>query len=159
MYKGDTTLDLLMTTDTSAIRKMAPLYEGFVRYFPRAMKAVALMSKLASEKHNGKGNFGWSWNRSDDHGACLLRHQLEPETLDEFDLPHAVAVAWRANAQLEKLLVELYGLDLPPAAYLVMDESNLEQVEIDLSKKKTDFGMAVDRRPDHPPYEDPRDTN
>ncbi len=123
--KPDILHDILVKND-SASRKLAPIFEGFMRYFPNSMKAVACLSRLASEKHNGLGKFGWSWNRSDDHGDCVARHQLEPTTLDEFDLPHAVATAWRAMAQLEKLLVEKYKLELPPAAYMVPEVTGVD---------------------------------
>lgn len=112
----------ILVKDDSASRKLAPVYEGVMRYFPRAMKAVAYLSKMGNDKHNPDAeHLGWSWNRSDDHGDCIARHQLEPEQLDEYGLPHCLAVAWRAMAQLEKYLVERYDLDLPPAAYLVPD--------------------------------------
>ncbi len=127
---GDILYDILVKNDTKS-RKLAPIFEGFLRYFPNSMKAVACLSRMASAKHNGPGKFGWSWNRSDDHGDCIARHQLEPETPDEFNLPHAVAVAWRAMAQLEKLLVEKYGLKLPPAAYMVPEEGDLSQDTLD----------------------------
>ena len=97
---GDILHDILVKND-SASRKLAPVDQGFMEYFPRAMSAVACMSRMASEKHNGKGKFGWSWDRSDDHGDCILRHQADKWDLDEFGLPHAVAVAWRAMAQLQ----------------------------------------------------------
>lgn len=112
----------IIVQDDSKSRKMAPVHAGFFRYFPRAIKACAYLSWMGNQKHNPGNELGWSWNRSNDHGDCVGRHQLDAGTLDEYGLPHELAVAWRAMAQLEKYLVEKYGLELPPAAYMVEDD-------------------------------------
>ena len=138
----------ILVTDDSASRKKAPVHTGVFRYFQRALKAVAYLSWLGNEKHNPGEELGWSWNRSNDHGDCVVRHQMDAGILDEYDLPHEVAVAWRALAQLEVYLVEKYDLPLPPAAYLVpedLSEENLEEGEIDPTKQAQDRGLITRR--------------
>jgi hypothetical protein len=77
----------------SSKRKDAPVFSGFLRYFPLAIREAARLSKLG---------------KSSDHGDCLVRHQLEFDQFDPSypgeDVYHAVAVFWRAGAQLETLL-------------------------------------------------------
>ena len=134
----------IMVTDDDESRKRAPVYSGFMRYFPRAMKAVAYLSWMGNQKHNPGAELGWSWNRSNDHGDCVARHQCDVGELDEYGLPHELAVAWRAMAQLEVYLVEKYGLKLPPAAYMVPDdlsEDALEKAIVDISKMTQDRGL------------------
>lgn len=125
---NDPLYDILVKGDSDS-RKMAPVHAGFFRYFPRAIKACAYLSWMGNQKHNPGEELGWSWNRSDDHGDCVGRHQLDLGTLDEYNLPHELAVAWRGMAQLEKYLVETYDLELPPAAYLVPDDLSEESAE------------------------------
>lgn len=135
----------LLVKQTSEARKKAPVQAGFNDYFPEAIMAVAMMSYMANQKHNPTEELGWSWNRSDDHADCVARHALRDDTLDEFNLPHKVAKAWRAMADLQKYLVEEYDLDLPPAAYLVPDdlsEKAIEKVWLDMTKKVDDKGLT-----------------
>ena len=88
----------------SASRKATPLHSGVLRYFPLALCAVARLSKAGNDKHNPGEPLHWSRGKSNDHGDCLVRHQLTPEAIDpETGESHAVAVAWRALAQLELL--------------------------------------------------------
>jgi len=78
--------------ENSAERKTYPLSTGLMRYFPRALAAVAHHSYVNNEKHNPSEPVHWSRGKSDDHADCLLRHMLDGDL---------VAVAWRALAQLE----------------------------------------------------------
>lgn len=98
----------------SATRKSAPVYEGFMCYWPNAIAEVARFSKFGNDKHNKGEDLHWSFNKSTDHGDCLARHELEAEEIDPSTITednpdgflHAVAVAWRAMAQLETLLLK-----------------------------------------------------
>lgn len=138
----------VLVANTSAARKLAPVHRGFNRYFPNAILAVAYLSRAANEKHNPNTEIGWSWNISDDHEDCVARHQLHLDHLDEFGLPHYVAVAWRSMSQLEKYLVEKYKLPLPPAAYLVPEDLSkeaLEQEIVDLEKLTADQGNLMQK--------------
>lgn len=88
----------------SAARKATPIFSGVLRYFPNALAAVARLSKAGNDKHNPGEPLHWSRGKSNDHGDCIVRHQLEFEAIDtETGEYHAVAVAWRALAQLELL--------------------------------------------------------
>lgn len=88
----------------SAARKATPIFSGVLRYFPNALAAVARLSKAGNDKHNPGEPLHWSRSKSNDHGDCIVRHQLEFDAVDpETGEYHAVAVAWRALAQLELL--------------------------------------------------------
>lgn len=94
----------------SAERKAAPLWSGVMLYFPDALMAVARLSKKANDKHNRGEPLHWSKEKSNDHGDCLTRHQLEPEKMDEeMQEIHAVHVAWRALAQLQIIIERQRG--------------------------------------------------
>ena len=94
----------MIPTDSTA-RKNAPVYSGFMAYFPDAMVEVARLSKAGNDKHNPNQPLHWSRDKSSDHGDCILRHQLEFDKVDPEDgYYHAVKVAWRAMAQLQVLL-------------------------------------------------------
>lgn len=93
-----------MLTDDAKARKETPLFSGCLRYFPRALAAVARLSKKGNDKHNPGEPLHWSRDKSNDHGDCLVRHQVEYDCIDpETGEYHATAVAWRALAQLELL--------------------------------------------------------
>lgn len=95
-----------ISTDSQA-RKDAPVFSGFCAYFPNAMFEVARLSKAGNDKHNPGERLHWSKGKSNDHGDCILRHQLEAFDIDPDDgFYHAVKVAWRAMAQLETLLTD-----------------------------------------------------
>lgn len=100
----------MLPTDSKA-RKETPIYSGFMKYFPLAMAAVARLSFKGNEKHNPGQPLHWAREKSTDHGDCIARHQL---TVDEIDPEngelHAVAVAWRAMAQLELLEEKRLGV-------------------------------------------------
>lgn len=90
--------------DVSASRKATPIFSGALRYFPDALAAVARLSKAGNDKHNPGEPLHWSRGKSNDHGDCLVRHQIEFDQIDpETGEYHAVAVAWRALAQLQLL--------------------------------------------------------
>lgn len=88
----------------SAARKATPIFSGVLRYFPDALAAVARLSKLGNDKHNPGEPLHWSRDKSNDHGDCIVRHQIDFDMIDpETGEYHAVAVAWRALAQLQLL--------------------------------------------------------
>lgn len=94
-------------SNDSQARKDAPVFSGFCAYFPNAMFEVARSSKIGNDKHNPGEPLHWSKEKSSDHGDCIIRHQLEFDQVDpSTGLYHAVAVAWRAMAQLEILLTK-----------------------------------------------------
>ena len=111
----------------SLARKNTPIFRGCVRYFPDALAAVARLSYKGNEKHNPGQEMHHARGKSNDHGDCILRHQIEFDQIDpETDEFHAVAVAWRALAQLQELIERVQGLPMAPgarAAVIIPDES------------------------------------
>lgn len=93
-------------------RKDTPVHQGFIVYFPRAIRAVARLSKLGNDKHNPGEPLHWSRNKSTDHRDCIARHLLDVGTWDTTSYPepvlHATELAWRAMANLE---IELETLE------------------------------------------------
>lgn len=77
-------------------RKAIPVYTGFVKYFPKAIAAVAKISMTGGIQH-GQLPDGLFWDRSKsgDELDALMRHMLDEEWGQ---------VAWRAMANLEKQL-------------------------------------------------------
>lgn len=85
-------------------RKNTPIYSGVLQYFPLAIEAVARLSKKGNDKHNPGEPLHWARGKSNDHGDCIVRHQMKPAEVDPDNGElHAVAVAWRALAQLQIL--------------------------------------------------------
>jgi hypothetical protein len=108
----------MLPTDAKA-RKAIPIYTGFVKYFPKAMAAVAQLSQVANEQHNPGQPVHWAKEKSTDEPDALMRHltdQAQGEVYDGDGILHATKVAWRAMANLERLLdsgVEMFKL--PPS--------------------------------------------
>jgi dATP/dGTP diphosphohydrolase, N-terminal len=92
-----------LTSDSKA-RKETPVFSGVLRYFPDAVAAVARVSYKGNQKHNPGEPLHWSRGKSDDHGDCIVRHQVEYDKIDsDMNEYHAAMVAWRALAQLQLL--------------------------------------------------------
>lgn len=93
--------EAVLPTDAAA-RKAAPVFSGVLKYFPRALAAVAALSRIGNEQHNpGKPMF-WDRSKSSDELDALTRHLLEAGTLDTDGVPHSAKLTWRALANLEK---------------------------------------------------------
>lgn len=93
-----------MITSDANTRKETPIFSGVLRYFPDALAAVARMSKAGNDKHNPGEPLHWAREKSTDHGDCIVRHQIEFDQIEpDSGEYHAVAVAWRALAQLQLL--------------------------------------------------------
>lgn len=105
---GDTYGASLRVTDPAALptsaaqRKGIPVYSGFLAYFPKAVAAVAKLSKIGNDQHNPGAPLHWDRSKSGDELDALCRHLLEAECIDSDDTPHDVKVAWRAMANLQK---------------------------------------------------------
>lgn len=98
---------------TSEQRKEMPVFRGALRYFPDALKLVAMLSLRADRKHspdadpNDMDRPQWVKGKSADHEDCLVRHLSEVGTFDdEVGLDHRVHVAWRGLAQLQAAIDE-----------------------------------------------------
>lgn len=102
-------------------RKAKPIFSGLLKYFPDACLAVAELSRIANEKHNPGEPLHWSRDKSNDHGDCIVRHQLDAGKMDTimvkdgttYKVRHSAEVAWRALAQLQ---VEIEAEAKPEAA-------------------------------------------
>lgn len=76
-------------------RKTYPMYEGLLKYFPRALAQVSHRSYLGNIQHHADKPLHWDRNKSKDELDALIRHMIG----GEWD-----CVAWRALAHLEKQL-------------------------------------------------------
>ncbi len=85
-------------------RKDAPVFSGFMAYFPLAIAECARLSAAANEKHNPGEPLHWSKEKSNDHMDCLARHMLDHNLMDMDEFLHDVKVAWRGMANLEMIL-------------------------------------------------------
>ena len=81
-----------------------PVYSGVLNYFPLAIKYISKASYLGNEQHNPGQPLHWDRDKSQDELDALARHLLEAGTLDEDGLYHDAKIAWRALANLQKLL-------------------------------------------------------
>mgnify|MGYP000565292320 CR=1 FL=1 len=98
-------------------RKQYPIYSGFVKYFPDAMKEVSNLSFVANEQHNPGTEMHWDKSKSTDELDALMRHLADHSNGIEFDddgIRHLTKVAWRAMAMLQR--------ELEKAGYLSHDE-------------------------------------
>lgn len=92
-----------LPTDASE-RKAVPIHSGVIKYFPRALAAVAECSKKGNDQHNPGKPMHWDRSKSGDELDALTRHLVEAGTIDSDGVRHSTKVAWRALANLEKEL-------------------------------------------------------
>jgi hypothetical protein len=85
-------------------RKQRPVYSGVLRYFPKALMAVANCSWVGNEQHNPGQELFWNRAKSTDEADALVRHLLQAGEIDTDGVRHSAKVAWRALALLEKEL-------------------------------------------------------
>lgn len=88
----------------TAPRKDQPVITGVLDYFPDAIRAVALCSKVGNEQHNPGTPMHWDRAKSKDEADCLGRHLMQRGTVDTDGILHSTKVAWRALAMLQKEL-------------------------------------------------------
>ena len=96
-----------MNNLTAEERKGIPVYSGFIKYFPRAIMAVARLSKVANDQHNPGEPLHWAKEKSQDEPDALMRHLIDDIISDKVDsdgILHITKVAWRAMANLEREL-------------------------------------------------------
>tara|TARA_Y100001963_G_C6771497_1_gene445137 strand:+ start:2197 stop:2487 length:291 start_codon:yes stop_codon:yes gene_type:complete len=96
-----------MSKDKHQQRKEMPVYSGVLKYFPLAIKYISKVSYAGNEQHNPGKPLHWDRKKSGDELDALARHLTECGTLDDDGLYHDAKVAWRALANLEKLLEKL----------------------------------------------------
>jgi hypothetical protein len=96
-------------------RKAIPVYSGFIKYFPRAIAAVAELSRIGNDQHNPGQPLHWNRAKSGDELDAQTRHILDmaqqgESSLDTDNVLHATKNAWRAMANLEKVLERQAGI-------------------------------------------------
>lgn len=89
----------------------APVVQGFIRYFPRAMEAVARCSEHGIRVYGGRYsdlNFTQVPYAKSRYLDALGRHLERPEGSADIEsgLDHAFHMAWNAMAYVEMLLIE-----------------------------------------------------
>ncbi len=97
----------MLPTDAQE-RKNTPIYTGFMCFFPLAIAAVAQHSHASTEQHHPGEPCHWDKSKSTDERDSQARHLLNQAisiSLDE-EIEHAKAGAWRAMANLERLLTD-----------------------------------------------------
>jgi hypothetical protein len=97
----------------AAGRKERPIFSGFIKYFPKAMAEVAHLSKVGNDQHNPGQPLHWDRSKSGDELDALSRHLSQAGTRDTDGEWHDTKVAWRAMANLEKLLEREEGASAP----------------------------------------------
>lgn len=85
-------------------RKAAPVCSGVLDYFPDSILAIARLSKIGNDQHNPGEPLHWAKEKSTDESDALVRHQIERHGIDSDGVPHAVKVAWRGLAQLQRMI-------------------------------------------------------
>ena len=93
--------------DDAEARKGAPVDDVILGYFPNAIAEISRYAKFGNDKHNPGENLHWAFQKSTDHGNCLVRHQMRAAEIDPSSgFYHAIAVAMRALMQAETILLK-----------------------------------------------------
>lgn len=87
-------------------RKSMPVYTGVVKYFPKSLKYVSMVSKVGNDQHHPDKPLHWDKLKSTDHEDALMRHLIDHshQPIDNDGILHLAKVAWRALAALETYL-------------------------------------------------------
>lgn len=92
-------------------RKNTPVYSGFIKYFPNAIKEVAKCSKAGNDQHHPDKPLHWDMDKSKDELDAMMRHLLDHASGIEFDddgTRHLTKCAWRAMGMLERTLTNKF---------------------------------------------------
>lgn len=85
-------------------RKSVPIFDGAVMYFPKALAAVADVSRIGNEQHNPGKPLHWNRTTSMDQFNTALRHLIDHGCgfrRDSDGARHLAKAAWRILAALE----------------------------------------------------------
>lgn len=111
-----------MALPTNAqVRKTIPVYSGFVKYFPDAIAACSQLSFIGNSQHNGDDPVHWDKDKSKDELDALMRHMIDDLGMLKRDVEgvmHAVKIAWRGMANLQRLAdsgVNIYAIKPNPS--------------------------------------------
>lgn len=115
---------------------------GVLDYFPRAIAAVARLSKLGNDKHNPGEPLHWAMHKSTDEPDCIMRHLADRGIIDPDDgAAHDVKLAWRALANLERFIL---------GGGVIFDEEIIAKNKAKLADKAAEIAKAVDSGPNCP---------
>lgn len=130
----------MLPTDAKT-RKGIPVYEGFFKYFPDAIAAVAQCSAIANEQHSGPdAPVQWVKGTSTDEKDALLRHMLDGVETDRDaeGVLHAVKTGWRAFANIQRMadaginvyaLIEVIADEITCTPTEILDRRNMYEPE------------------------------
>jgi hypothetical protein len=107
-YGGGSTLQL-----DSEARKEIPVATGVVDYFPDALVAVAVVSRIGNDKHNPGEPLHWARGKGGNNSDELMRHFVERGKMDDDGTRHSAKVAWRALAMLQLEIEAARAAGLP----------------------------------------------
>lgn len=88
-------------------RKALPVYSGFIKYFPKAIREVTKASVIGNKQHLPGQSLEWDRSKSSDEPDALIRHILdhaEGEIFDTDGVRHLAKAGWRIMAWIEKEL-------------------------------------------------------
>lgn len=93
----------MLPTDDAA-RKALPIWDGVVMYFPKALAAIAAVSKAGNDQHHPGEPLHWARGKSMDQFNTQMRHAMDHCMGARYDSDgqrHLAKAAWRALAALE----------------------------------------------------------
>ena len=93
--------------DKAQKRKATPIYSGFIKYFPDAIREVAKCSQVGNDQHHKEKPLHWDRNKSGDELDAAMRHLTDHAAGIEFDddgVRHLTKTAWRLLAMLQKTM-------------------------------------------------------
>ena len=88
-------------------RKDTPVYSGFIKYFPNAIKEVSKCSKAGNDQHHPDKPLHWDMDKSKDELDAMMRHLIDYASgieIDDCGTSHLAKISWRAMAMLERTL-------------------------------------------------------
>jgi Domain of unknown function (DUF5664) len=97
-----------LPTDAAA-RKLIPLCDGLLDYFPDACAEVAMVSHAGNQQHNPGEPLHWARGKSTDFANTIMRHLMERGGRDVDGQRHSAKLAWRALALLQIEIEEQEG--------------------------------------------------
>ena len=106
-------LTSLLDGMTSAQRKEYPFTTGGVDYFRDAWLYISQVSCKGNQKHNPGEPLHWARDKSADEPDAIGRHLCNRDNVDDNELLEAGELAWRACADLQKLLEKKYHIKPP----------------------------------------------
>jgi hypothetical protein len=88
-------------------RKATPIYTGFIKYFPLAVKEIAKASVVGNTQHKNGDVLHWDRSKSKDELDSMMRHLIDHSDGEEFDtdgVRHIVKCGWRIMAYIQKTM-------------------------------------------------------